>query len=142
MARLARVVDVDPDASTGEADITVPRAWLDARDTVEVTLPLRLRCHHCAGGGCDRCERSGVFRLPEEITARRFDLPLPDRACRLRLPDPVGSGSPALVLLRVHEGEPSDNVRREQKRGAGRARRIAAAIAVALAAALAYFAVR
>ena len=111
MKRLAKVVDTSTDGTAGEAEVAVPRAWLAAGATVEVTLPQRLRCHECGGGGCDGCERSGVFRLPESDEERRLEFPLPNAACVLRLRDPVGAGKPDMVLLRLAEGDASDGVR-------------------------------
>ncbi len=119
----------------------MPAAWLDARATVEIALPLRLRCHACQGGGCDACGRSGVFRLPERAEDRRLELPLPPEACVLRLRDPIEAGEPQLVILSVSVGEATENVRRLSPEPTPARMRLwwwaAAAIAVASAIAVA-----
>ncbi len=111
VAELGQVVDTNPEGRAGEAAITVPHTWFEERVTVEVTLPMRLRCHACGGGGCDGCQRRGAFRLDEDAARRRFVLPLPAKAGTLRLADPVDAGEPELILLTVREGD-AENVRR------------------------------
>lgn len=81
---LARVLDKDAlEATTGPSGTTsieVPASWLARGDTVELTVPSRLACARCEGGGCDTCERRGGLRIVGDEGARRVRLALPVRA--------------------------------------------------------------
>lgn len=136
-APLAKVVETNPDGSCAEASIQVPQTWIDERATVEVALPKRLRCHGCGGGGCDDCNRSGVFRLDENPERRTFELPLPPKACSLRLSDPVDAGRPELIVVHLTAGAPTNGVRRVSPPRGGSPVRTAIIAAVAIAAGLA-----
>ncbi|HWA70932.1 MAG TPA: hypothetical protein VG937_01285 [Polyangiaceae bacterium] len=77
--------------------IGVKRSWLERGEVIEFTLPRNLACAACAGGGCDRCARSGAITLrgrrepPDVIT-----VPLPKRSSEELEREPV-------VVLRVPE---------------------------------------
>ena len=67
---------LDPDAldakvkePRGRVSIVVPSAWLREGARLSLTLPQKLRCDLCDGGGCDPCARSGAFS-----TGTPFDL--------------------------------------------------------------------
>ncbi len=96
-----------------ELEIVVPEKWFGS--SVEVELPRNLRCAHCQGGGCDKCDRSGALSLyargaqPETILVA-----LPERqqvqadVC-LRIPgrgakDAAGELGPGHLMLRVRTG--------------------------------------
>lgn len=85
-----------------EHDIAVETAWFG--QTVEVSLPRILRCAHCGGGGCDRCERAGAITLRDKdsaamvITVRLPSLPPEEGQLCLRIPELGG------VSLRPDEG--------------------------------------
>lgn len=119
---LARVVDKDALAEakgpTGRMSICVPSTWLAAGDTIEVTVPRRLSCAVCEGGGCDRCERRGGLRLDDDETARRVRIGLPKRpetsAFVLRLREPLGAdaGLEQLVLEITTNDTPTESCTR------------------------------
>jgi hypothetical protein len=73
--------------------VRVARSWLEAGDTIELTLPRNLHCAECDGGGCDRCGRAGAVSLwGREEPAAVLEVTLPRRtAAELR-------GEPVLVL--------------------------------------------
>lgn len=76
--------------------VDVLAAWLTEGAELELTVPARLACARCDGGGCDGCARSGALRAPEEAAARVLRARVPPRAdganvtLALRLPDPFG----------------------------------------------------
>jgi hypothetical protein len=124
--------------------VDVPPEWLADGATIEVTVPPRVTCARCDGGGCDGCGRSGALRLAA-TAARRFELALPRSAatCALvRLMRPLGeeagleqlivelrTGAP-LACRRVGDG------RRIRARLSVRSAVVAVAVVVALALAL------
>jgi hypothetical protein len=86
----------------GRASIVVPTAWLRDGARLEVDLPAKLRCDLCDGGGCDACERSGAYRLPEDRTPIAITLPrLSDDHVALRVTNPFGDREPTLLVVRV-----------------------------------------
>ena len=112
--------------------IRVSPAWLERGEAVEVTLPRNLCCAHCAGGGCDRCARSGAVSLwGRDEPAAVLEVTLPRRnaeelerepAIVLRIPDVGGfsepeSGHPrGLLLLKVTaSAEPDASVVRVKR---------------------------
>ncbi len=100
--------------------IRVPADWLEDGRNIVVSLPRRLACADCEGGGCDRCGRSGAVVLREnDEPAEQLQVRLatgPQEAVQLlRIPE---SGGPALssdqsrgcLMLRVESGELSRGV--------------------------------
>ncbi len=94
---LARVLDPAALAAAGGARarlrVEVPSAWLLAGAELEITLPARIGCARCDGGGCDGCGRSGALRAPDDPAERaiRVHLPAGDgRAVALRIVRPFG----------------------------------------------------
>jgi hypothetical protein len=111
---------VDPGAlaadsgARGRMQIELPAAWLAEPCAIELTVPSRLVCALCDGGGCDSCGRSGALRAPVDRAARTVHVALP-RAARgvaLRIVEPFGPlGGIAQLILEVREGsEPSPGV--------------------------------
>lgn len=91
MPELARL-DIEPPEDRGLDvlhGIRVPPSWLLHGAEFECTLPRRLRCAHCEGGGCDACERRGAV----EISGKDEEL----RTVVVR----VGKGDGAPVALRL-----------------------------------------
>lgn len=90
--------------------IGVKRSWFERGDVIEFTLPRNLSCAACAGGGCDRCARSGAITLRgRREPAELLTVPLPKRApdelerepvVVLRVPDQGGFPEPGLELPR------------------------------------------
>jgi hypothetical protein len=135
---LGRVAGVHLDSPRG-ADvlhsIRVAPLWLERGEAVEVTLPRNLCCAHCAGGGCDRCARSGAVSLwGRDEPPAVLELTLPQRspeeienepAITLRIPDfggfsPPGTGHPrGLLLLRVMASAEADSSVVRAKRSTG-----------------------
>jgi hypothetical protein len=132
---LGRVAGVHLDSPRG-ADVVhsirVDRAWLERGDAVEVTLPRNLCCAQCAGGGCDRCARSGAVSLwGRDEAPAVLEVTLPRRkaqelerepAITLRIPDAGGfpepeSGLPrGFLLLKITAGaEPDPSVVRAKR---------------------------
>jgi hypothetical protein len=97
--------------------IRVAPSWLEAGDTVELTLPRNLHCADCDGGGCDRCGRAGAVSLwARDEPALVVEVTLPRRTPEqlknepvfvLRIPEAGGfplsepSQPRGLLLLRV-----------------------------------------
>lgn len=83
--------------------VDVLAAWLIEGADLELTVPARLACARCSGGGCDACARSGVLRAPADAAARVVRARVPaltdDTAVALRLPDPFGEEHPIGQLL-------------------------------------------
>src|SRR5688500_2199650 len=93
---LGRVTGVQLDSPRG-ADVVhgvrVARSWLEAGDTVELTLPRNLHCAECDGGGCDRCGRAGAVSLwGREEPPAVLEVTLPRRSA------PELRGEPVIVL--------------------------------------------
>lgn len=113
MTELARLLDRDAlqaeEGPRGRVRVTVPRGWASARATIVVQAPARVRCAACEGGGCDACQRSGVFRLAERPEERTFRVTLPAELGEgrvLRIAAPFGAGGPlAQVLCELREGD-------------------------------------
>jgi hypothetical protein len=110
---LARVADPRAldDAAGGRARlaIVVPASWLDDGAELELTLPARLACARCDGGGCDGCARSGALRTPEGEVDRTLRTNVPPGSARgvaLRIPHPFGPDHEvAQLLVEVRAGE-------------------------------------
>jgi len=97
----------------GRASIVVPTAWLREGARLEIDLAAKLRCDHCDGGGCDACERSGAYRLPEDRAPIAVTLPrVTDDVLAIRVTNPFGDREPTLLVVRVAAGlEASAGVR-------------------------------
>jgi len=90
--------------------IAVKRSWLERGEVIEFTLPRNLACAACAGGGCDRCARSGAITLRgRRELAEVLTVPLPKRlpdelerepVVVLRVPDQGGFPEPGIELPR------------------------------------------
>ncbi|AUX46204.1 hypothetical protein SOCE26_077090 [Sorangium cellulosum] len=105
-AELGQLVDREGlDASSGSRgrlSIAVPAAWARDGADIEITVPPRVSCDRCDGGGCDGCARSGAHRTPADAAARTLRLRLPaDLAdgVTLRLVRPFGEHAPLDQLL-------------------------------------------
>ncbi len=124
---LARVTDPDAlNASSGpraQLSIAVPRSWFETGAELELLAPKRLACQRCDGGGCDSCDRAGVWRAPPAVDARTLKLQLPQRAdiadhagspgVQLRLVSPFENCDIEQLLLTIRAAEqPSKGVRR------------------------------
>lgn len=96
---LGRVLDPSAlDAATGpraRLRITVPAAWLVEGADLAITVPARLSCARCDGGGCDACDRSGALRAPGDAAVRVIHASVP-RASSGLAPEP-----PAGIVLRI-----------------------------------------
>lgn len=73
---------------------------------MEVTVPARLACAHCDGGGCDSCQRTGAVRAPE--SAR-------DRQLRLRLPR-IGHAAVGIRIVKPFADSPIEQLTVELRR--------------------------
>ena len=111
MARLARVTDPRTldvqDGSRASLSVSVPSQWFEEGASIELTVPKRLTCARCDGGGCDGCERSGALRAPADEAQRRVIVNLPPQSSgnlRIRIVDPFEGGI-AQLLLDVRAGE-------------------------------------
>ncbi len=110
---LARVVDPRAlDEATGgrvRLAVVVPERWLDDGADLLLSLPARLSCARCDGGGCDGCARSGALRMPEDEADRRLRASVPpgsSRGVALRIPHPFGPDhAVAQLLIEVRAGE-------------------------------------
>ena len=107
---------LDPDAldakvkePRGRVSIVVPTAWLREGARLAVSLPQKLRCDLCDGGGCDVCARSGAYRLPDERPPLAITLPrVTDDVLALRVQNPIAGELPTLLVVRIAAGvEPS-----------------------------------
>ncbi len=49
-------------------------AWLETGGTLVVTLPKRVRCAACDGGGCGLCGNRGAFRMADGAEPLRIAL--------------------------------------------------------------------
>jgi hypothetical protein len=95
LARLLDPSDLDrAEGPRGRITVAVPAIWLAAGATVELSVPSRLVCAGCEGGGCDACGRSGAIRLRlEEEAERTFRFALPrteSERLLVRLVRPLG----------------------------------------------------
>ena len=111
MARLARVTDPRTldvqDGSRASLSVNVPSHWFEEGASIELTVPTRLTCARCDGGGCDGCERSGALRAPADEDRRRVIVNLPPQSntnLRIRIVDPF-EGEIAQLLIDVRAGE-------------------------------------
>jgi hypothetical protein len=121
-AELGQVVDRGVlDASTGSRGrvrLAIPERWARDGGDIELTVPVRVTCARCDGGGCDGCERSGAHRTPAEPAGRTLRLRLPrDPGCTvtLRLVRPFGDQAPLdqlLVEIDVSAGDASPGITR------------------------------
>jgi hypothetical protein len=100
-ATLGQVLDVAAlDASSGPCArirVGLEAGW-SRGDTLRITVPERLTCARCDGGGCDACRRSGALRAPADADART-----------VRLLHPFGDASDVEQLrIELHPSSPSD----------------------------------
>lgn len=76
-----------PDATW---EVPVAREWLLEGASVELTVPTKVRCARCEGGGCDTCGRSGAVLVAADEAERRVVVHLApgvdDTGRALRLP--------------------------------------------------------
>lgn len=124
----------DASGARGWLAIDVDPAWLAAGDTVEITIPGRLRCARCDGGGCDGCDRSGAVR-PREDTPRtiRVTLPRATGPVLVRIAAPLGEEAGlAQLVLEVRPGTPAPDLRRIEPPPAARSSFVSFAIAAVL----------
>lgn len=111
MNRLAKVLDTEELASArvvAKLRVEVAVAW--AGREVSVTVPRRLVCSSCDGGGCDACGRSGALRLPESDGPRTILVVLPPslgEGVALRLARPFEDAEIDVLLLEVVPAERS-----------------------------------
>ncbi|AUX25289.1 hypothetical protein SOCEGT47_058330 [Sorangium cellulosum] len=88
--------------SQGRLSLAVPAAWARDGAGIEISVPARICCARCDGGGCDSCDRSGAHRAPAESAARtlRLSLPADLTGCvTVRLVRPFGEHAPLEQLL-------------------------------------------
>ncbi|HZO16709.1 MAG TPA: hypothetical protein VFB62_25710 [Polyangiaceae bacterium] len=118
MARLARVTDPRTldvqDGSRASLSVNVPAQWFEEGASIELTVPKRLTCARCDGGGCDSCDRSGALRAPADEDQRRVIVNLPPQSSanlRIRIVDPFEGGI-AQLLIDVRAGELAPCVKR------------------------------
>jgi hypothetical protein len=119
--------------------VRVARSWLEAGDTIELTLPRNLHCAECDGGGCDRCGRAGAVSLwGREEPAAVLEVTLPRRTAAelrgepvivLRIPDAGGfpaadSGHPRghLLLRLIASADPDPSVVKRSREPSRRVR--------------------
>lgn len=109
-AVIGRVTDpavLDRASSIALLSVRVPTSWSSRR--VRIALPRNLRCRACSGGGCDRCGRSGGFRVPEGESGRTLELTVPvlsRSATAVRVPRPFDDASSLeQLLVQFEEGE-------------------------------------
>jgi hypothetical protein len=105
-AELAQVIDREvldtSSGARGRLRLAIPAAWARNGGEVEITVPSRVACARCDGGGCDGCERSGAHRTPNDPGQRTLRLRLPehlDSCVTLRLVRPFGDQAPLDQLL-------------------------------------------
>lgn len=136
-SQLGRVIEPEAvgrsSGPRGRIRVGVPVEWLREGASFDVTVPRRIACARCDGGGCDGCARSGALRAPDDADARtvRLEGPAARRAEAeptgfvLRLVQPFGADHPIeQLLVEVTPADvPSPNVTRAARAGsAGRAR--------------------
>jgi hypothetical protein len=103
---LGRVVDssaLDTCAEPrGRHAIEIPEAWIGAE--ILVSIPSRIVCARCDGGGCDGCSRRGGHRIQGDEHARSVRVKLPhamDHAIVLRLVRPFGHTDGSIAQLHL-----------------------------------------
>jgi hypothetical protein len=122
-AALGRVVDpaalAAEDGPLARLRIELPAAWLAEPCAIDVTVPPRLVCARCDGGGCDGCGRSGALRAPSDRSGRTVRVALPRAAlgAALRIAEPFGPDAGiAQLYLEIREGSgPSAGVARSDE---------------------------
>jgi hypothetical protein len=88
------------------ASIVVPQKWMREGARLEVELPARVRCDLCDGGGCDACNRSGAYALPEDRKPIAVTLPrTSDDVFALRVTNPFADAEPRMLVVHVAAGE-------------------------------------
>lgn len=149
MGELGRVTDPEAlardEGPRARHAIVVPAAWASAGAELSVTVPRRLACARCEGGGCDACARAGALRLPDDEGERTIRVHLPAGSAAgavLRIVRPFGEASAVTqLLLAIEPGDaPSAGVARVPTKVARRAwpaLLVVVASMVALAAAIA-----
>jgi hypothetical protein len=107
-AELAQMIDREGlDASNGARGrlrLAIPASWAREGGEIEITVPSRVTCARCDGGGCGGCERSGAHRTPSEPARRTLRLRLPERlgsVVTVRVVRPFGDDAGALDQLLV-----------------------------------------
>jgi hypothetical protein len=102
MAELARLLDrAELDAATGPHGRMSIELTAQPGEEVSITVPARLVCARCDGGGCDTCHRSGALRLEAPQT---LQFVLPNEAAesfRVRLMRPVEGLEQLTVEVRL-----------------------------------------
>src|SRR5690606_38368418 len=103
-----------------EWTVDVTRGALTCGARLRLSMPRRLACAHCHGGGCDKCERRGAVTLREaDAPVEHLDVVLgeqiDDAGVCLRIPNRGGPGLPdeprgQLELTLVHADRSSDCV--------------------------------
>ncbi len=103
---LGRVVDSSALDACGEARgrhaIEIPVAWIGAE--ISVSIPARVVCARCDGGGCDGCNRRGGYRLEGDDQTRTIRVQLPHvmtGTIVLRLVRPFGDTKRSLAQLHL-----------------------------------------
>ncbi len=96
--------------------ITALTSWLEEGGELRVTVPARLQCARCDGGGCDGCGRSGALRSPADPERRTVSVhlsPTSAECVRIRLSQPFKSTDIDQLFIAVVAGpRPSEGVRR------------------------------
>src|SRR5690606_37205531 len=119
MAAVLGKVWSEPSAARGPdvaMSVRVPAKWLGSDAVLRVTLPRRLPCARCDGGGCDRCERRGAITLREEGASPEWvDVSVglsAEQAVTLRIPEHGGHSNEGfargLLLLTLCPAEQPD----------------------------------
>lgn len=118
---LGQVVDIEAlDASSGARGlfrVRVPASWAAAGSQIALTVPARVECARCEGGGCDGCGKSGALRAPPDPSARALRVEIPKGSTggvALRLAHPFGEDAEIeQLIIEVRCGEaPSEGVSR------------------------------
>jgi hypothetical protein len=121
VGELGRVTDPEAlardDGPRARHAITIPAAWARSGAELAVTVPRRLVCARCEGGGCDACARGGALRAPDDDRERTIRVHVPagsGAGAVLRIVRPFGEASPiAQLLLAIEPGAaPSAGVAR------------------------------
>lgn len=111
---LAKIELPEAGVRAGDAlwDVALPRAWFDGEHRATLTLPRRLSCALCEGGGCDACARSGVL---DAGSSSEVDVTVPrltedQTAVRMRVPGVEALGGGLLLLTLRVAAAPSPGV--------------------------------
>jgi hypothetical protein len=95
MTELGQIFDPEREAPTGprgRLTLEVLSEWLEQGATVELTMPRRVACAACDGGGCDGCSRSGAHKLEGDERTLRLTLPRTEsERVLVRLVEPLGA---------------------------------------------------